>query len=221
MFATTCFNPLSQTDRRRLPANQPLPAIYRLLAVNDEEPVGQGEQARDPQIALIEAVLFAADEPITLRKLGSLTGAKGTAEMRKLVRRLRELYESEGSAFQIEEVAGGLQLLTRPAYHSWLARLCRSANDLRLSNAARETLAIIAYRQPIMRADIEAVRGVQSSEVLQQLMEKGLIRITGRHESLGRPMLYGTTKKFLQSYGLKNLNELPQAEQLRPPGKAT
>ena len=90
---------------------------------------------------------------------------------------------------------------------------------MRLTAAGRETLAIIAYRQPIMRADIEAIRGVQVSEVLRQLMEKGLVRIAGRHDSLGRPVLYGTTRKFLQSFGLKSLKELPLAEQLGLPKK--
>src|SRR5262249_41114239 len=112
------------------------------------------------------------------------------------------------------ELAGGFQLLTRPEFHPWLVRLRRSGADLRLSGAARETLAIVAYRQPIMRADVEAIRGVQCSEVLRQLMERGLIRIAGRDASLGRPVLYGTTKKFLQVFGLKSLRDLPQADQL-------
>jgi segregation and condensation protein B len=96
-------------------------------------------------------------------------------------------------------------------------RLRRAGNEVRLTAPARETLAIIAYRQPIIRADIEAVRGVHCGEMLQLLMEKGLIRIVGRDESLGRPLLYGTTKKFLQVFGLKSLKDLPQADQLRTP----
>jgi segregation and condensation protein B len=114
-------------------------------------------------------------------------------------------------------VAGGFQLLTRPEFFPWVSRLRRANSDLRLSAPARETLAIIAYRQPITRADVEAIRGVQCSEVLRQLMEKGLVRITGRDDSLGRPVLYGTTKKFLQLYGLKSLRDLPQAGELKPP----
>src|SRR5207237_5142591 len=100
--------------------------------------------------------------------------------------------------------------------HPWLGRLRRGAAEVRLSPAARETLAVVAYRQPVTRADVEAVRGVQCGEVLRQLMEKGLVRIAGRDDSLGRPVLYGTTKKFLQVFGLKSLRELPHAEQLRP-----
>ena len=114
-------------------------------------------------------------------------------------------------------MAGGFQLLTRPAFHPWLARLRRGSAELRLSTASRETLTIIAYRQPITCADLEGIRGVQSAEVIRQLMEKGLVRITGREETLGRPVLYGTTKKFLQLYGLKSLRDLPRAEELAGP----
>ncbi len=174
--------------------------------------------ARDVELALVEAVLFAAEEPLPARRIASLAGLKDAVEARRLVRRLQALYQQDGTAFQVEELAGGFQLLTRPEFHPWLARLRRTGNELRLSQPARETLAIIAYRQPIMRADIENIRGVQVGDVLRLLMEKGLIRIAGRHTSLGRPVLYGTTKKFLQVFGLKDLDELPLVEQLRMPG---
>jgi segregation and condensation protein B len=182
-------------------------------------PSGQGESARDACLAQVEAALLATDEPLTPRRLASVAGLPDVAEARRLVRRLQALYTRDGSAFQVEEAAGGYQLLTRPEFHPWLARLHRGGNELRLSAPARETLAIVAYRQPIMRADIESIRGVQISEVLRQLMEKGLVRIAGRHDSLGRPVLYGTTKKFLQLFGLRSLKDLPQAEQLRMPKK--
>ncbi|MBI1913389.1 MAG: SMC-Scp complex subunit ScpB, partial [Planctomycetes bacterium] len=123
------------------------------------------------------------------------------------------------SSFQVEELAGGFQLLTRAEYYPWLARQRRAGSDVKLSPAARETLAIIAYRQPIMRADVEAVRGVQSGDVLRLLMEKGLVRIAGRDDSLGRPVLYGTTKKFLQLMGLRSLRELPRADEFKRPGR--
>jgi segregation and condensation protein B len=179
--------------------------------------VAQGPGARDPLLAAVEAALFVADEPLTPRRLAQAARLTDAAEARRLVRRLRALYEEAGSAFQVEEVAGGYQLLTRAEFHPWLARLRRAGNELRLSAAARETLAIIAYRQPIARADVEAIRGVQCSELLRLLMEKGLVRIAGRDDSLGRPVLYGTTKKFLQAFGLKALRDLPQAAELRPP----
>ena len=137
--------------------------------------------------------------------------------MRACVERLQALYDADGTAFQVEEIAGGYQLLTRPKYHPWLARLKRTGHELRLSPAALETLAVIAYKQPIMRAEVEKVRGVACGEVIRQLMEKGLVRAAGRHDSLGRPQLYGTAKKFLQAFGLNTLQDLPEVESLRRP----
>jgi segregation and condensation protein B len=181
---------------------------------------GQGALARDAELAAVEAALFAADEPLNSRKLATVAGLADANTARRLVRRLQSLYEQGSSAFQAEELAGGFQLLTRPEFHSWLARLRESRQDVKLSSAAKETLAIIAYKQPIMRADVEAIRGVQCGDVLRVLIEKGLIRIAGRHHSLGRPVLYATTKKFLQVFGLKSLEELPLSEQLRAPAAA-
>ena len=200
----------------RFPANHRLPALYRLLEdAGDTGP--RDPQARDPKIARLEAVLMLADEPLHARKLAAVADLADSAEAKKLIEDLKELYDADGTAFQIEEIAGGYQLLTRPAYHPWLNRLRRTSNELRLSPAALETLAIIAYRQPIMRAEIENIRGVQCGELLGHLMEKGLIKIAGRHESLGRPVLYGSTKKFLQVFGLNSLKDLPEVEQLKPP----
>jgi segregation and condensation protein B len=200
----------------RLPHNHRLPVVYRLLP-ELIEPAPAGTGARSPEVALLEAILFVADEPLPARKLARAAGLADAAAARRVLRTLQDLYDQEGSAFQVEELAGGFQLLTRPQFHRWLVRLRRGSEELRLSGAARETLAIVAYRQPIMRADIEAIRGVHCGETLRQLMEKGLLRIAGRHDSLGRPVLYGTTRKFLQVFGFKSLKDLPQAEDLQPP----
>jgi segregation and condensation protein B len=216
-FGVVARGPQARRGRESLPYNRALPLAYRYLREARAEPVAQGPGARDPALAAVEAALFAADEPLTPRRLAQAARLADAAEARRLARRLQTLYAEFASAFQIDEVAGGFQLLTRPEFHPWLARLRRTGNELRLSPAARETLAIVAYRQPIARADIEAIRGVQCSEVLQQLMEKGLVRIAGRDDSLGRPILYGTTKKFLQAFGLKTLRDLPEATELRPP----
>lgn len=207
-----------QRPSGRLPGNHRPPALYRFF-LEDSEETSAGEFGRDTPLALVEAALLAADEPLSLRRLATAAGLADNSEVRRLVQRLQELYEQDGSAFQVEELAGGFQLLTRPEYHPWLARLRRAGNEMRLSAAARETLAIIAYRQPITRADVEAIRGVQSADMLHQLMEKGLVKIAGREESLGRPVLYGTTKKFLQAFGLRNLRDLPQAEELVDPAR--
>lgn len=206
--------PVPRRYRFDLPHDRHLPAIYRVLLLENGDDTPQGELARNTGLAMVEAVLVTADEPLTAKRLAAAAGLPDAATARQLVARLRELYEADATAFQVEEVAGGYQLLTRAEYHPWLARLRRSGPEFRLTPAARETLAIVAYRQPITRADIEDIRGVQCGEVLGQLMEKGMIRIAGRDDSLGRPMLYGTTKKFLQLYGLRNLHELPKAEGL-------
>jgi segregation and condensation protein B len=219
MFPHLARHPLMRARRSQEPHNRRLPAVYRVLAEEGGDIPVQGELARDGRLALLEAALFAADEPLHARRLAAVAGLADGNEARRLVRKLQALYDKDGTAFQVEEIAGGFQLLSRPEYHPWLLRLRRTGNDLRLSPAARETLAIIAYRQPIMRADIEAIRGVQCGEILRLLMEKGLVRIAGRHDSLGRPVLYGTTKKFLQVFGLRSLQDLPQVDQLPQPPK--
>jgi segregation and condensation protein B len=204
--------------RAGLPRNHPLPGVYRLCPYETSPPAAGG-LARDAQTALVEAALWAADEPLTPRRLAAAAGLADAALARRSVERLQELYDRDGTAFRVEELAGGFQLLTRPEYHPWLVRLRRAGADLRLTPAAREALAIVAYRQPITRADIEAIRGVQSGEVLHQLLEKGLVRIAGRDDSLGRPQLFATTRKFLQVFGLRNLRDLPQAQELIDPAR--
>jgi segregation and condensation protein B len=217
MWTNQAFGLRAWMSRPKLPSNRPLPAVYRLLLDEGTEVAVHGALARDSRLAAVEAALFAADEPLSVRRLAVAAGLADAGEARRLVRKLQSLYDQDGTAFQVEEIAGGFQLLSRPEYHSWLVRLHRTGDALHLSSAARETLAIVAYRQPIMRADVEAIRGVQCGEILRLLMEKGLVRIAGRHASLGRPVLYGTTKKFLQVFGLRSLHDLPQVQQLRPP----
>jgi segregation and condensation protein B len=129
---------------------------------------------------------------------------------------LNRYYQQRGTAFRIEEVAGGFQLYARPQLGPWLRRLYQSPVQTRLSSPALETLAVVAYRQPVLRADVEALRGVQSGEILRQLMERDLVRIVGRSPELGRPFLYGTTKRFLRIFGLRHLDDLPRVASLRP-----
>ena len=209
-------HPLRDRHPDRLPRNRRLPLIHRLPDHDAPEDGARSPLARDVRLAMVEAALMTADEPLTAKRLAAVAGLADAAEARRLTERLRALYDLDGTAFQVEELAGGWQLLTRPEYHPWLARLRRASADARLTPAMRETLTIVAYRQPITRADLEAVRGVQSGDVLRQLMERGLVRIAGRDDSLGRPVLYATTKKFLQSFGLKSLRELPPAEGVAP-----
>ncbi len=199
------------------PGNATLPPGFRFRPETVEAPA-LDQNAREPNLARLEAVLLLADEPLPARRLAEAADLADAAEARSLLDRLRELYDADGTAFQIEEIAGGYQLLTRPRYHPWLARLKRTGHELRLTPATLETLAVIAYKQPIMRAEVEKVRGVACSEVVRQLMEKGLVKVAGRHDSLGRPQLYGTTKKFLQAFGLNAIKDLPEVEALRNPG---
>lgn len=180
-----------------------------LLPDAESATLAQGPFARTGKLAWLEAVLFAADGPITSRKLAAAARLGSIAQAEEALETLRRIYRNEGSALEIVEVANGYQLATRPVLQGWLTRLF-PVQELGLSNAAKETLTIIAYRQPITRADVEAIRGVATGELLRQLMEKGMIRIAGRDVSLGRPVLYGTTKNFLQAYGLSSLADLPR-----------
>lgn len=163
----------------------------------------------------LEAVLFLAREPLNTRKLSQYANLADGTEARTLIRHLNEHYDRVGRAFRVEQVAGGFQLMTRRLFSSWLRRLGHVPPELRLSAPALETLAVIAYRQPTPRADIEAIRGVNCGEVIRQLMERDLVRIGSRSEELGRPFLYNTTKRFLQLFGLVNLDDLPLAQEMR------
>jgi segregation and condensation protein B len=162
---------------------------------------------------LVEAILFATDQPLPLKRLAEILGAEKEC-VSQAIESLRQEYESTGRAFQVEEIAGGYQLLSRPEYHQWICLLEKKNTESKLSPAAMETLAIIAYKQPILRAAIEAIRGVESSQILRSLIEKGLVKIVGKDESLGRPLLYGTTKRFLEYFGLNSLNDLPRSQEL-------
>jgi segregation and condensation protein B len=193
---------------------------------NDESQMPDEEQAdidmETPSIhaptveSVIEAVLFASDESLTDARLAGIveTSAK---EIRRHIKNLNDKYQANNNAFRIEQIAGGYQMLTLSPYNLWLKKLLRARSDNKLSPAAMETLAIIAYKQPVMRADIEAIRGVAVGEVIRSLSYKGLVKIVGRAEVLGRPMLYGTTKKFLEVFGLNTLKDLPKVQELQEP----
>ena len=155
---------------------------------------------------------------MTTRKLSQYANLADGTEARTLIRRLNDLYDASGRAFRVERVAGGFQLLTRGKLSGWVRRLEGVPREARLSAPAMETLAVIAYRQPILRADIESVRGVNCGEILRQLMDRELVRIGGRSEDLGRPYLYTTTKHFLRVFGLDSLDSLPRVERLRRGG---
>ncbi len=169
--------------------------------------------------SIIEAILFATDSPLPPARIAQIIGVGGVAEVRKHIAALNEKYAEAGASFRIDEVAKGYQMLTLPEYNVWLRKLLKVRRESKLSQAALETLAVVAYKQPVMRAVIEEIRGVAVGEVLQRLREMNLVKIVGRADELGRPLLYGTTKVFLEVFGLASLNDLPKVEELIPPEK--
>lgn len=174
-----------------------------------------GDGVRGEKAARLEAALFVADGPLSARKLCQYALLADLAETKTQIEELNRAYDADGSAFRIERVASGYQLLTRPQLAYWLDQLHQRQAELKLSPPALETLTIIAYRQPITRADIESVRGVMCAEIIKHLMDRGLVKIGGEDDSLGRPYLYVTTRFFLESFGLRTLNDLPNAAELR------
>lgn len=165
-----------------------------------------------PLPARIEAILISTDRPLTESRIAEVLGLSGKTASKNVLAAIDQLnstYEESGRSFRAERLAGGWQLLTLSGFGPVLHRLHSERQQSRLSQPALETLSIIAYRQPIMRAEIEAIRGVASGEVLRGLLERRLVKIVGRAEELGRPMLYGTTKEFLRVFGLSGLDDLP------------
>lgn len=196
--------------------------------MSDESP---SPEPAFPLHRIIEAVLFASQKPVSAKELSSIL--KGAAEASKenpdltafakikaaqiqeAIQKLEQEYEETGRSFEVRESAAGWQLVTRASFAPWLRQLFPENRQARLSAPAMETLAIIAYRQPITRADMEAVRGVAVDGVLQTLLDRNLVRIAGRSEIAGRPLLYETTQFFMDHFGLKNLDDLPNASELR------
>ena len=167
-----------------------------------------------PLAKLLEAALFASARPIASEELAVLDPDASRAELQSALDELREHYDVDGHGVELVEIGGGWQILTRAEYTEAIERAQLAARPARLSGAALETLAIIAYRQPISRAEIEEIRGVAVGGVLKTLHERGLIDIVGRAEGLGRPLLYGTTPVFLEHFALRHLEELPRADEL-------
>ncbi|MEI6034425.1 MAG: SMC-Scp complex subunit ScpB, partial [Verrucomicrobiae bacterium] len=184
-----------------------------------------------PLVRIVEAILFASQKPVPVKELsaifkGAAEGAKEnvsatchakpkTDDFLEAIRKLEEEYRETDRAFEVRESAAGWQLVTRADFSPWLRQLFPENRSAKLSAPALETLAIIAYRQPITRANIEAVRGVAVDGVMQTLLDRGLVRIAGRSEIPGRPLLYETTQFFMDHFGLKDLDDLPNADELR------
>ncbi len=197
-------------------APEPQAAESKVAQSKPAEPVLTKKQAE--ALALkVEAALLTTDRPMTAAKLSDLLGEVGAKAVQDAADELNKVYEKSGRSFRIEKVAGGLQVLTLPMYADVLSELHKSRAQTRLSPAAMETLAIVAYQQPIMRAQIESIRGVACGEVLRSLMDRHMVKIVGRAEEIGRPMLYGTTKGFLEAFGLSGIKDLPKVEKSKVP----
>jgi segregation and condensation protein B len=202
-----------EMERQTVPPEQPDGAVDESA---DESAADAGEM---PSVALplLEALLLSTQSPLTAGRLAELMDLSTTKPVRAAIRDLNAQYESSGRSFRIEQVAGGYQILTLPEFGEPLKKLHQKEADAKLTKPALETLAIIAYKQPILRADVEAIRGCACGETIRSLMEKHLVKIAGRAEEPGRPILYGTTKRFLELFGLNNLKDLPQPESFAQP----
>lgn len=162
---------------------------------------------------IIEAMLFVSDKPLFASEIKGVLGEFSAQQVKDIISELAKEYEDTSRAFRIKEMAGGYQVVTDPMLAPWLKRLYKTSGPDRLSGPSLETLAIIAYKQPATKPEIEAIRGVNVDGVLKTLIEKNLVRIVGRKDTVGRPMLYGTSQEFLQYFGLNSLEELPRLEE--------
>ena len=176
---------------------------------DDKGPVLPAAEVR----AILEALIYVSPHPLTPRDIEKVLGGVPRKEWQAALEEIRAEYARDGRGLQLVEVAGGFQITTRPEYNDWVRELLDPKAPTRLSVQALETLAVIAYKQPVTLPEIIDLRGVKSGGVIKTLLEKRLIRITGRKEVVGRPMLYGTTKEFLLHFGLKDLGELPKIEE--------
>lgn len=177
-------------------------------------------QVPDPdpaELALqVEATLMVTDKPLTAAKISDAVGGVRSKLIQDSIVSLNQVYEESGRSFRVEQVAGGYQILTQPQFSHVVEALTRKSRESKLTPAQLETLAIIAYKQPILRAEVETIRGVACGETIRVLMDRHLVKIVGRADEIGRPMLYGTTKAFLQTFGLNTIKDLPKAEELKP-----
>ncbi len=165
----------------------------------------------------LESLLFITDHPLPLKELCKITGVKDGSRVGALVTEIRKDFEEKGSGVQVLEVADGFQMATRASNAKFVRKLFTEKMTMRLSQASLETLSIISYKQPLTRAEVEAIRGVEVIASLETLLEKGLIEVVGRKESVGRPLMYGTTKDFLRHFGFKDLEDLPPLADFEPP----
>lgn len=177
-------------------------------------------QSREELQAILESLLFVSSESMSVVRLTSVIGSVTKSEVEEALRGLGQALEHEGRGVRLAEIAGGYRIVTKQEYASWIKRLDKAKTAAKLSRSALESLAIIAYKQPLVRAEIEEIRGVETSGVLRTLLERKLVRIVGRKEVPGRPIMYGTTKFFLEHFGLNDLSQLPPLREFKELGEA-
>jgi len=169
--------------------------------------------------SIVEAMLFASDSPLSLNKIGSVLKDLKPKEIKDIIDELNQVYREKDHCFAIREIASGYQMYTLPEYAFWVNQVLDHNRKQKLSQAALETLAIVVYRQPLIRSEIEHIRGVNCEGVLHTLLERNLITVVGREKKAGRPLLYGTTRDFLLHFGLRSLDDLPKIGELKTVSK--
>ncbi len=183
--------------------------------VAPEQLVNNSDVAPEENIkSILEAILFAASEPISVKQFQHAMPGINAREVRKVLSELRDEYEQMHRSFHLVEIANGYQICTRPEFSEWIRKFYIQQVRVTLSPSALETLAIVAYKQPVTRSDVSAIRGVNSDSVINALVEKDLVCVSGRKEGAGRSLLFSTTDTFLQQFGLKNPSELPSLEEI-------
>ena len=192
---------------------EPVEAVEPVAPVESAESAEPVEPANEQLMATIEALIFASPEPMSLKTLTKLLDSEPKEDVKAALEAVRERYDRPGG-LQLVEVAGGFQIVTRPELHEWVRRLFHERTTSKLSVAALETLAVIAYRQPVTAPEIAEIRGVNTSGVLATLIDRKLVKIVGRKQVVGRPFMYGTTREFLERFGLNDLSDLPKVEDM-------
>ncbi len=194
------------------PAAADVPADTTVMSPAEEAaPSGELLETDDLK-KIIETLLFITDRPVKPGRIADVVETADARRVREIIRELQEEYAAQGRAVQIVELGGGFQMSTKPEYGRWVRRLYNEKMTTKLSNAALETLAIVAYKQPITRAEMEAIRGVDVAGPLERLLERALVRVVGKKDTVGRPMVYGTTDEFLRMFGLNKISELPDLQ---------
>lgn len=209
---------MSEEIQQTVPQQAQGEASQTLTPASNATPAAAPQEGQAPLLEsedlqkIIETLLFITDRPVKVSRLVDVIENTTAKEVREAITKLQDDYMVRGSAVQILEIAGGYQMCTKPEYGRWVRRLYNEKMTTRLSNAALETLAIIAYKQPLTRAEMEGIRGVDVAGPLEKLLDRGLVRVVGRKDTIGHPMVYGTTDEFLRMFGLNKVAELPDLQ---------